>query len=251
MSCSRAVRKRYAVSSSSVGTSQRDGLEEAHRLEGVVRDEIVEERAHGGQLRPLHALELHEVAPLGRLQRHALHMDVRVLLQVVEEGELAQEHLQHLDVHLAQLLEELRGVVPARGAQPGEHLVRRELVLLPPAQVHEGAELLGRGELDELGRVRQSHLRDGEVQVLRGQRAHQLPRAAPFEDGLEPLPDGKGRELPTHEAQRVLGVTAVATASVSIAVRHGACLPQVTPSLRPATLPTPLPGPASPWRRRT
>ncbi|EAU64097.1 conserved hypothetical protein [Stigmatella aurantiaca DW4/3-1] len=196
------------------------GLQQTHRLEGVLGDQVVEDRP---QRRLLHALdlELDEVAPLGRLHRHAGRMDVRVLLQVMDVGELAQQVLQHLEVHPVQLAQELLGRIAPRGPQPGEHPVHIDAIPLPGPQIHEGPELRGRGELNELGGIRQPHLLNGGEEQLRRERPHQGLRLGGLDEGIQPLAGRELGELPAQLPEGELRILAVSL----LVLGHAACLP--------------------------
>jgi hypothetical protein len=96
----------------------------------------------------------------------------------VERGELARPAGRGLRVGM--------GAGPG-GAEPGEGLARREPLGGPGAEIEEGLELLGGGELGEDRCVAEADLADGEVELVRRQRAHERRGVARPEDHVDPL----------------------------------------------------------------
>ena len=186
------------------------GLEQPAQPERIGGHEVQEKGPQGGLVRGLLGQEFHPVAAVGGVQRQPLHVEVRLLLQVVDGGVCPQQRLDELQVEPRHLRAKAVGIRAAGGSNPAQEGLVVQPVCFPRPQVDEGLELSGGGQLDNVRGVRQADGLDVQVERLRREALDELPSLGRRNERLEALLGLEPLQLPEQKLLRFLGVLPVA-----------------------------------------
>ena len=185
-------------------------LEQARRGEHVLAVEVLEDLLQCAVLARV-GKELDHVPPFRRAEGAPRIGDRRVgfLLQIVHAKRLAQDQRPHLAVQLGKLVE----IAPpralglsaalAREVQPPQHGARIGALVAarPGGQVDEVAELRGRGEGDDLGRIVGSHFEQRQIELVLGDRLHQRFRIGCGEEQIDLFLAARGLQRAARRPQ--------------------------------------------------